>query len=171
LLQESITSLLLEKENYIQGAFEIRDQMNQKFGSARLTFFCLIATSSFTIQWISVSAFQPFSPTLSSNVFHHRSSESSSQGSSRQGRNTDLTSLSATQEATSPTSTKEKDDLSRGDARGAALLLDDISVSRGTSQILSNINWRIEPKSKFALVGTNGAGKVSYGFQRQECAH
>jgi len=39
------------------------------------------------------------------------------------------------------------------------LLLEDISVSRGSSQILSNIDWRIEPKSKFALVGANGAGK------------
>jgi ATPase subunit of ABC transporter with duplicated ATPase domains len=51
------------------------------------------------------------------------------------------------------------DDLSRGDARGAALLLDDISVSRGSTSILSNVNWRIEPKSKWAVVGSNGCGK------------
>lgn len=51
------------------------------------------------------------------------------------------------------------DDLSRGDARGAALLLEEISVSRGSSPILKNIDWRIEPKSKWALVGTNGCGK------------
>jgi ATPase subunit of ABC transporter with duplicated ATPase domains len=51
------------------------------------------------------------------------------------------------------------DDLSRGDARGAALLLDDISVSRGSASILTNVNWRIEPKSKWAVVGSNGCGK------------
>lgn len=51
------------------------------------------------------------------------------------------------------------DELSRGDARGAAMMLEDISVSRGSSQILSNIDWRIEPNSKWALVGTNGCGK------------
>lgn len=39
------------------------------------------------------------------------------------------------------------------------MLLENISVYRGSSQILSNIDWRLEPKSKFALVGTNGAGK------------
>jgi ATP-binding cassette subfamily F protein 3 len=51
------------------------------------------------------------------------------------------------------------DDLSRGDARGAALLLDGISVNRGATSILANINWRIEPKSKWAVVGSNGCGK------------
>ena len=53
----------------------------------------------------------------------------------------------------------QNDELSRGDARGAALRLEEVSVSRGSSQILSDLNWRIEPKSKWALVGTNGCGK------------
>lgn len=53
----------------------------------------------------------------------------------------------------------DDDDLSRGDARGAAMMLEDVSVSRGSAQILSNIDWRIEPNSKWALVGTNGCGK------------
>mmetsp|Transcript_20155 Transcript_20155/g.30306 ORF Transcript_20155/g.30306 Transcript_20155/m.30306 type:complete len:725 (+) Transcript_20155:50-2224(+) len=52
-----------------------------------------------------------------------------------------------------------EDELSRGDARGAALLLEDIGVSRGSSQILQGIDWRVEPKSKWALVGQNGCGK------------
>lgn len=123
--------------------------MNQKFGLSRLSFFFLVAASSLAIHWVSVSAFRPFSPTLPvSSKF--------------------LTALSSTAEATAPTTSAKQDDgLSRGDTRGAALLLEGISVSRGSSQILSNIDWRIEPKSKFALVGTNGAGKVSYGFDEK----
>lgn len=40
----------------------------------------------------------------------------------------------------------------RGDARGAALRLVDVAVSRGGSTLLSNIDWRVEPKSKWGLV-------------------
>ena len=51
------------------------------------------------------------------------------------------------------------DDLSRGDARGAALRLENVAVTRGTAPILKDINFRVEPLSKWALVGTNGCGK------------
>jgi len=47
----------------------------------------------------------------------------------------------------------------RGDARGAALLLEDVSVYRGPACILRDIDWRVEPRQKWALVGANGAGK------------
>jgi len=47
----------------------------------------------------------------------------------------------------------------RGDAKGAALRLVDVAVSRGGSTLLSNIDWRVEPKSKWGLVGANGCGK------------
>jgi ATP-binding cassette subfamily F protein 3 len=47
----------------------------------------------------------------------------------------------------------------RGDARGAAIRLQDVSVTLGTAQILRNIDWRIEPRAKWALVGENGSGK------------
>ena len=40
----------------------------------------------------------------------------------------------------------------RGDAKGAALRLVDVAVSRGGSTLLSYIDWRVEPKSKWALV-------------------
>ena len=40
----------------------------------------------------------------------------------------------------------------RGDAKGAALRLVDVAVSRGGSTLLSNIDWRVEPKSKWGLV-------------------
>lgn len=49
--------------------------------------------------------------------------------------------------------------LKRGDARGAALVVEDASVYRGPAEILSNINWRVEPKAKWAIVGANGCGK------------
>lgn len=52
-----------------------------------------------------------------------------------------------------------EDKLSRGDARGAALMVEDVSIARGSAQILTGIDWRVEPKSKWAIVGTNGAGK------------
>ena len=45
------------------------------------------------------------------------------------------------------------------DARGSAVLLDHVSVYRGPAKILSNIDWRVEPRTKWALVGANGAGK------------
>jgi ATP-binding cassette subfamily F protein 3 len=47
----------------------------------------------------------------------------------------------------------------RGDARGAALLVEDVTVYRGPSRILSGVNLRIEPGTKWAIVGANGAGK------------
>lgn len=40
----------------------------------------------------------------------------------------------------------------RGDAKGAAMRLVDVAVSRGGSTLLSNIDWRVEPKSKWGLV-------------------
>mmetsp|Transcript_9790 Transcript_9790/g.15036 ORF Transcript_9790/g.15036 Transcript_9790/m.15036 type:complete len:735 (+) Transcript_9790:139-2343(+) len=56
----------------------------------------------------------------------------------------------------------QKDDgetMKRGDTRGAALLVENLAVSRGPAQILSDINFRVEPKSKWGVVGPNGAGK------------
>jgi ATP-binding cassette subfamily F protein 3 len=47
----------------------------------------------------------------------------------------------------------------RGDARGAALLMEGVSIYRGPERILKEIDWRVEPRTKWALVGTNGAGK------------
>ena len=55
---------------------------------------------------------------------------------------------------------EQNDLLSRGDARGAAVLLEGVSVARGSVQVLQEINWRVEPQSKWAIIGTNGAGYV-----------
>jgi ATPase subunit of ABC transporter with duplicated ATPase domains len=49
--------------------------------------------------------------------------------------------------------------LTRGDSRGAALLVEGASVYRGSCSILSSINFRVEPNAKWAIVGTNGCGK------------
>ncbi|CAB9505190.1 Tylosin resistance ATP-binding protein TlrC [Seminavis robusta] len=44
-------------------------------------------------------------------------------------------------------------------ARGAALLLENVAISRGPAQILKSIDWRVEPRTKWALIGGNGSGK------------
>ena len=49
----------------------------------------------------------------------------------------------------------------RGDSRGASLLLEDVSVFRGPAEILRGVSWRVEPRTKWALVGANGSGKSS----------
>jgi len=71
---------------------------------------------------------------------------------------------STTSEAPSITSTEETyDDLGGctvGDTRGACLLLEEISISRGVNQIIDNIDWRVERGERWGIVGPNGAGKV-----------
>ena len=57
-----------------------------------------------------------------------------------------------------PSPETTRDVLSRGDARGAAVLLEGVSIMRGSAQILEDIDWRVEPRSKWAVIGTNGAG-------------
>lgn len=47
----------------------------------------------------------------------------------------------------------------RGDARGAAILIDDLTVSRGSVQMIRDVCWRVEPFAKWGIVGPNGAGK------------
>ena len=47
----------------------------------------------------------------------------------------------------------------RGDASGAALRLEEVTVSRSGVSLIQNVNWRIEPNAKWALVGSNGCGK------------
>jgi len=54
---------------------------------------------------------------------------------------------------------EDRGSITRGDTRGAALLVEDVSVSRGDTQILTKVQWRVEPTAKWALVGANGAGK------------
>lgn len=44
-------------------------------------------------------------------------------------------------------------------SKGAALLVENLSVRMGAFEILNDVNWRVEPGTKWALIGENGAGK------------
>lgn len=65
-------------------------------------------------------------------------------------------STSETRETTASSSNKKRQE---DFARGAALLVEDVAIQRGDAQILKNINWRVEPRTKWALIGGNGCGK------------
>jgi ABC-type transport system involved in cytochrome bd biosynthesis fused ATPase/permease subunit len=58
-----------------------------------------------------------------------------------------------------PTDTAEKYGTTVGDTKGAALRLDGVAISRGASPLLKNINWSVQPKERWGIVGVNGAGK------------
>lgn len=50
--------------------------------------------------------------------------------------------------------------VTKGDTKGAVLLLSDLFVSTGAgNQILKKINFRVEPKQRWGIVGPNGCGK------------
>lgn len=48
-----------------------------------------------------------------------------------------------------------------GDTKGATLLLENVSISRGSNQILQSVSLRVERNERWGIVGTNGCGKVS----------
>ena len=43
-----------------------------------------------------------------------------------------------------------------GDSKGAALLLENVAISRGSEQILKRVCLRVEPSQRWAIVGSNG---------------
>eukprot|EP00804_Cyclotella_cryptica_P006801 CCRYP_010939-RC/>CCRYP_010939-RC protein AED:0.08 eAED:0.08 QI:137/1/1/1/1/1/7/377/665 len=50
--------------------------------------------------------------------------------------------------------------VTRGDTRGATLLFTDLNISTGSGiQILRDINFRVDPKERWGIVGPNGCGK------------
>mmetsp|Transcript_9215 Transcript_9215/g.11619 ORF Transcript_9215/g.11619 Transcript_9215/m.11619 type:complete len:745 (+) Transcript_9215:27-2261(+) len=55
--------------------------------------------------------------------------------------------------------TKEEEGVTIGDTKGAALIFDNVAISRGSNRILSDINFRIERNQRWGLVGPNGCGK------------
>ena len=46
-----------------------------------------------------------------------------------------------------------------GDTRGAALLLENVAISRGAIPLLNKINLSVQPKERWGIVGPNGMGK------------
>lgn len=46
-----------------------------------------------------------------------------------------------------------------GDTRGAALLLENIAISRGATPLLKDVNLSVQAKERWGIVGPNGAGK------------
>ena len=46
-----------------------------------------------------------------------------------------------------------------GDTKGAALMLEDISISRGSNQLLTNVNLNVQRNERWGIVGPNGVGK------------
>jgi manganese/iron transport system ATP-binding protein len=46
-------------------------------------------------------------------------------------------------------------------ARGAALVLDDVTVAYGREPVVEGISGRVEPGASLALIGPNGAGKTT----------
>jgi ABC-type molybdenum transport system ATPase subunit/photorepair protein PhrA len=55
--------------------------------------------------------------------------------------------------------TAQEDGLEVGDTKGAAIVFENIAISRGSNRILSNVNWRVERNQRWGIVGPNGAGK------------
>ena len=49
--------------------------------------------------------------------------------------------------------------LTVGDTKGAALMLEDIAVARGSNRLLGNINWSVQRRERWGIVGPNGVGK------------
>ena len=70
-----------------------------------------------------------------------------------------VTWLAATTSEMRDTTTSSNKKRQEDFARGAALLVEDVAIQRGDAQILKNINWRVEPRTKWALIGGNGCGK------------
>jgi len=58
-----------------------------------------------------------------------------------------------------PAETEETYGTIVGDTKGAALLLDDVAISRGAEPLLKNINWSVQENERWGIVGINGAGK------------
>lgn len=46
-----------------------------------------------------------------------------------------------------------------GDTKGAALVFQDIAISRGSNRVLNNVNFRVQRNQRWGIVGPNGAGK------------
>lgn len=92
-------------------------------------------------------------PSLASPPFDRKSQSSSSSS------NTRLFSTTQSPPATSTPVSAPGDGAVVGDTKGAALVFEDIAISRGSNRILSNVNFRVERNQRWGIVGPNGVGK------------
>ena len=63
------------------------------------------------------------------------------------------------QHAPRPQLVRDAANIQYGDTGGAALVLDDLSVSRGPVELVSGASWTCMPGERWGIVGPNGAGK------------
>lgn len=63
------------------------------------------------------------------------------------------------QHAPRPQLVRDAANIQYGDTGGAALVLDDLSVSRGPVELVSGVSWTCMPGERWGIVGPNGAGK------------
>jgi hypothetical protein len=60
--------------------------------------------------------------------------------------------------ATPPTDTPELYGTVVGDTKGAALLLEDVAISRGAAPLLRDVRWSVQPNERWGILGVNGSG-------------
>lgn len=65
----------------------------------------------------------------------------------------------STEEAFLPGSIKQSTGVTFSGSSGAAIEISDVRLSIGNNDIMTDVNWTILPKERWALVGRNGAGK------------
>mmetsp|Transcript_46102 Transcript_46102/g.108785 ORF Transcript_46102/g.108785 Transcript_46102/m.108785 type:complete len:772 (+) Transcript_46102:38-2353(+) len=53
----------------------------------------------------------------------------------------------------------DMDPIVSGDTGGAMLVMEDVTISRGGRDLMSQVNWKLLPGDRIGLVGPNGAGK------------
>ena len=61
--------------------------------------------------------------------------------------------------ASSSSSSLSYVELTVGDTKGAALMLENIAVARGSNRLLGDINWSVQRNERWGIVGPNGVGK------------
>lgn len=63
--------------------------------------------------------------------------------------------------ASSEPKVKSKTLKRQSDDSGAAIGFRNVNIAIGSNELVNGINWSILPKERWALVGRNGAGKIT----------
>ena len=65
----------------------------------------------------------------------------------------------STTDTTTPSAPKQSTGVTFSGSSGAAVEISSVRLSIGNNDVMSDVNWTILPKERWALVGRNGAGK------------